>query len=138
MSGGDVMSDGRAKVEALLEDAHEALRCEDLESALELFQMAAQLDPDRFEIEGYVDLVRSRLLKSYRARIGDLQAVPRLLVAGGEVRRFNLAPDAGFILSLVDGSTNFEQLVSLSGMAAFDACRNLSALLDSGILGVDA
>ena len=42
------------------------------------------------------------------------------------------------MLSLVDGSTSFEQLVSLSGMAAFEAFRNLSALLDAGILGVDA
>ena len=29
------------------------------------------------------------------------------------------------------------QLVSLSGMAAFEAFRNLSALLDAGIVGVD-
>jgi hypothetical protein len=52
------MSDGHVKVEALLKDAHEALCCEDLESALDLFQVAAQLDPDRLELEGYVDLVR--------------------------------------------------------------------------------
>ena len=91
MSDGDVMNDGHSKVEALLKDAHEALRCEDLESALDLFQAAAQLGPDRFEIEGYVDLVRSQLLKRYRERIGDLQAVPGLLVGGGEVRRFHLA-----------------------------------------------
>ena len=138
MSDGDVMSDGRARLDALLEDAHEALRSEDLESALDLFLVAAQLDPDRLEIEGYVDRVRSRLLESYRARIGEPKAVPKLLVDGGEVRRFNLAPDAGFILSLVDGSTNFEQLVSLSGMAAFETFRNLCALLDAGVLGVDA
>ncbi len=138
MSDGDVMGDGCESVDALLKDAHEALRCEDLESALGLFLLAAQLDPDRFEIEGYVDLVRSHLLKRYRERIGDLQAVPRLLIGAGEIRRFNLAPDAGFILSLVDGSTSFEQLVSLSGMEAFEAFRNICALLDAGILGVDA
>ena len=138
MSDGDVMSDGCERADALLKDAHEALRCEDLESALDLFQVASQLDPDRFEIEGYVDLVRSHLLKRYRERVGDLQAVPRLLVGEDEVRRFNLAPDGGFMLSLVDGSTSFEQLVSLSGMAAFDAFRNLCAMRDAGILGVDA
>ena len=138
MSDGDVMNDGRATLDVLLKDAHEALRREDLEGALDLFQMAAQLEPERFEIEGYVDLVRSQLLKRYRERIGDLQVVPRLLVGGGEVRRFNLAPEAGFMLSLVDGSTSFENLVSLSGMAAFEAFRNLSALLEAGILGVDA
>jgi hypothetical protein len=138
MSDGDDMSDRHVKVEAFLKDAHEALRCEDLESALELFRVASQLDPDRFEIEGYIDLVRSQLLKRYRDRLGELQAVPRLLVAASEVKSFNLAPDAGFMLSLVDGSTNFEQLVSLSGMAAFDAFRNLCAMLDAGILGVDA
>ena len=41
MSDGDVMSDGHVKVEALLRDAHEALRCEDLESLLDLFQVDA-------------------------------------------------------------------------------------------------
>jgi len=138
MSDGDAMDDGLTRVDALLNDAREALRCEDFENALGLFLLAAQLDPDRFEIEGYVDLVRSHLLKRYRERVGDLQAVPRLLVGGGEIRRFNLAPDGGFMLSLVDGSTSFEQLVSLSGMAAFEAFRNLCALLDAGILGVDA
>jgi len=137
MSEGEVMSDGRARLDALLKDAHEALRREDLENALDLFQAAARFEPDRFEIEGYVDLVRSHLLKRYRERIGDLQVVPRLLVGADEVKRFNLAPDAGFMLSLVDGSTSFEQLVSLSGMAAFEAFRNLGALLDAGILGVD-
>jgi hypothetical protein len=138
MSDGDVTSDGRASVDALLEDAHEALRSEDLESALDLFQVAARLEPDRLEIESYVDLIRSQLLKHYRERIGDLRVVPKLLVGAGEIKSFKLAPDAGFMLSLVDGSTNFEQLVSLSGMAAFDAFRNLGALLDAGILGVDA
>jgi hypothetical protein len=138
VNDGEVMSEGRASVEALLEDAQEALRSQDLESALDLFQVAARLEPDRFEIEGYVDLIRSQLLKSYRERIGDPGAVPKLLVAAGEVKSFHLAADAGFILSLVDGSTSFEELVSLSGMAAFEAFRNLSALLEAGILGVDA
>ena len=137
MSEGGGTSDGRARVNALLKDAREALRREDLENALDLLQAATRFDPDPFEIEGYVDLVRSHLLKRYRERIGDPQMVPRLLVGAGEVKRFNLAPDAGFMLSLVDGSTSFEQLVSLSGMAAFEAFRNLSALLDAGILGVD-
>jgi hypothetical protein len=137
MSDGDVMGDGRARVEMLLEEAQEALRGEDFESALDLFQAAARLEPDRLEIDGYVDLVRSHLLKRYRERIGDLQLVPKRLVGAGQVKLFHLAPDAGFMLSLVDGSTSFEQLVSLSGMAAFEAFRNLSALLDAGILGVD-
>jgi hypothetical protein len=124
-------------VDALLEEAHEALRSEDLESALDLFRSAASLDPDRLEIEGYVDLIRGQLLKHYRERLGDLQAVPKRLVGPGEIKGFDLAPDAGFMLSLVDGSTSFEQLVSLSGMAAFEAFQNLNALLDAGILGVD-
>jgi hypothetical protein len=125
-------------VDALLGEAQAAMRREDLEGALQLFQTAARLDPDCFDIEGYVDLVRSRLLKRYRERLGDLQAVPRLIVERDRITRFQLPVDAGFMLSLVDGFTSFEQLVSLSGMAAFEAFRILSGLLDAGILGVEA
>jgi tetratricopeptide (TPR) repeat protein len=122
-------------LEALLSAAQGLLRKQDLEGALALFETAAEMDPRRIEIEGYIDMVRSRLLKAYRERVGGGQTVPRLLVDLAEVTRYNLHTDAGFLLSLLDGATSVEDLVSLSGMDAFDALRILNNLIDAGIVG---
>jgi tetratricopeptide (TPR) repeat protein len=125
-------------LEALLGAAQELLRKQDLEGALALFETAAEMDSRRIEIEGYIDMVRSRLLKAYRERVGGRQTVPRLLVDLAEITRYNLHTDAGFLLSLLDGATNVEDLISLSGMNAFEALRILNNLIEAGIVGSEA
>jgi tetratricopeptide (TPR) repeat protein len=132
---GATSSDRRKlSLEALLRNAQGLLRKQDLEGALTLFETAANLHPRRIEIEGYIDMVRSRLLKGYRERVGGGQTVPMLRVDLAEVTRCNLHADAGFLLSLLDGETSVEELVSLSGMDAFEALRILNNLIDAGIV----
>jgi hypothetical protein len=125
-------------VAALLRDAQELLRDENFEGALDLYQAAAVLDPSRVELEGYVDLLRCRLVKIYRDRIGDGRRVPKLLVSLDRTIRINLPADAGFVLSLIDGRTCFDELLSLSGMGPFEALRIFASLLEARILGVSA
>jgi hypothetical protein len=125
-------------VAALLRDAQELLRDENFEGALDLYQAAAVLDPSRVELEGYVDLLRCRLVKIYRDRIGDGRRVPKLLVSLDRTTRINLPADAGFVLSLIDGRTCFDELLSLSGMGPFEALRIFASLLEARILGVSA
>jgi hypothetical protein len=127
-----------ASVAALLRDAQELLRAENYEGALELYQTAASLDPAQIELEGYVDLLRSRLVKIYRERIGDGSQVPKLLVTPDRITRFNLPAEAGFVLSLIDGRTSFDELLSVSGMGPFEALRIFASLLDARIVGVVA
>ena len=131
------VSDGD-RIAALLRDAQELVRDENHEGALELYQMAAALDPGRIELEGYVDLVRSRLVKTYREKIGDGRRAPKLLVPAGVITRFNLPAEAGFVLSLIDGRICFDELVSVSGMAPFEALRTLAGLVEARIVGVPA
>jgi len=141
VSGGERAPSGAQRedpVAALLRNAQELLRLENYEGALDLFQAAATLDPKRFELEGYVDLLRSRLVKVYRERVGDGRRIPKLLVPAGQITRFNLPADAGFVLSLIDGRTSFDELLSVSGMGPFEALRIFANLLEAGILGVAA
>ena len=123
-------------VAALMRDAQQLLRGSDWEGALDLYQRAASLDPGRVELEGYVDLLRSRLVKTYRERIGDPARVPKLLVPAAQITRFNLPADAGFVLSMIDGRTSYAELLSVSGMGPFEALRIFAGLLDAGIVGV--
>jgi hypothetical protein len=124
--------------ESLLRDARELVRQGELESALDHLTLVAQLDPGRDEVQGYIDMVRSRLLRLYRDRVGPLACVPRVVAEPEAIKRYNLSADAGFLLSLLDGSTSVEQLLSLSGMDAFQALRILCRLLDAGIAVVEA
>ncbi len=127
----------KLSAEILLQDAHEAIESEDLEGALELLRAAATRDPDRIELEGFVDGVRSRLLKQYRDQVGDVEAIPRIIADQAAVMRFNLPADAGFLLSLVDGQTTVQEIVSISGMDAFDAFQILKSLLEANIAAVE-
>ena len=122
----------------LVEEARARLAAEDLEGALNLFRVAADLEPDRIEVEWYVDAIRSRLLQRYRKRVGETGAVPKLLIQPSEITRHQLPADAGFVLSLVDGETTVEQLIALSGLDAFEALRILNDLFDAGIAGLQS
>jgi len=124
-------------VSTLVRDAQQLLRGHDYEGALDLYQMAASLDSERIELEGYVDLLRSRLVKRYRERIGDAGRVPTLLVPLDQITRFDLPADAGFVLSMIDGRTSFGELLSVTSMGPFEALRIVAGLLDAGIVGVE-
>jgi len=132
--GGHGGSDRAAGSESLVADALKLMRAGDLEPALELLELASRHGGDRLDVQGYLDLVRSRLLSRYRERVGGMQAVPVVQLAAPDLRKFNLPAPAGFLLSLVDGRTSVEELVSLSGLDPFETLRTLSGLLEAGIL----
>jgi tetratricopeptide (TPR) repeat protein len=124
-------------VKALSEEARQLTAGSRFEDALELLRSAAEADPSSLELQAALELVRSRLLREYRERVGDLDALPVLKASADAITKFNLPSDAGFLLSLVDGSTSVAELVSLSGMDAFEALRTFWGLLETGIVGLD-
>ena len=126
------------EVTRLLEEAQNLLGSDDLEGALSVFRAAANRDPDRIEVESYIDMVRGRLVQRYRDRVGDTGAVPRVVIDPSEVTAFDLPADAGFMLSLVDGKTSIDELIALSGMDAFEALRILNELLAAGIAEIES
>ena len=136
VSGALASSQRDLSVSTLVRDAQQLLCGSDYEGALDLYQRAAALDPEKVELEGYVDLLRSRLVKRYRERIGDAARVPRLLLPLDQITGINLPADAGFVLSMIDGRTSFGELLSVTSMGPFEALRILAGLLDAGIVGV--
>jgi hypothetical protein len=106
----------------------------DFEGALELLRGQGKVQPYALEYQATLELVRSRLLRQVAERIGSLNRVPLLRGDPGNLRRFNLPPDAGFVLSLIDGTTPLADLVSLSGMDAFEALRVVENLVHAEIV----
>jgi hypothetical protein len=125
------MSDGDRRI---VHEARGMLEKGDWEGALEVLRSAPKAEWRALEFEATVEIVRSRLLRKYAARVGNVSAIPVLRPEVGDLTHFNLPPDAGFMLSLIDGTTRLSDLISLSGMDGFEALRIVGNLLDADIL----
>jgi hypothetical protein len=121
-------------LQAVVAEAREMGARKEYESALELLLGAADSNLINLELDASIELVRSRLLKQYRESVGDLESVPVLGKDPMELTEFNLPPDVGFILSMVDGATSVTDLISLSGMDVFDVLRTVKGLIDKEIV----
>ncbi len=130
----DAGDDGRARVREALAaaDAGEA------EQALALLSAATAQAPDDLDAQASFDLLRAQLYARYRARMGDGNARPRLSVEPDQLMRFDLPPEAGFLLSLLDGRTRVAELVTVSGLDPFAVLQLLARLEQDGIVELAA
>ncbi len=118
---------------SLVDEARRILRAEGPESALELLLSARERG--HLESEAMIELLRASLFQSYQSELGDPSRVPILVSADeSELRSRNLPPCAGFLLSMIDGTTPLGDLVSVCGMDRFEAMRCLHQLSQAGIL----
>jgi len=87
--------------------------------------------------ESTLDLARSRRYAEVRSRLGSLADIPHLAASDADLRNFNLPPNAGFLLSMIDGATPMADLISVSGMDAFDVLHTLEGLMTAGLVKVE-
>lgn len=125
-----------ASPELALQLAKDRFQLHDFQGVLEALE-GYPLDPEGTgEVRNMLAESRANLLKMYEAKIGSLDQVPKVLVSSEEVIWLNLNHRAGFILSQVDGTVSYEDLISLSGMPRLDTVRILTELLDQNVIGV--
>jgi tetratricopeptide (TPR) repeat protein len=74
----------------------------------------AKEQPDRLDVQGYLQLVRTERAQSWAKEIGDQGRVLRLRVTTAQVMKLRLQPDEGFMLSQIDGRMSIADLISLS------------------------
>jgi len=106
------------------------------EQAMEIFESILQDEPDNLDVQGYYEMARSQQLKKYKSEVGDLAQIPRVGKSQSEILKLDLNHEEGFILSLVDGSLEYNDLFSLSNMDDFKTYRIICRLLRQGIIGV--
>jgi len=68
------------------------------------------------------------------ARLGGARKIPKPAVDQGKVVALKLDHRAGFVLSLVDGSSSIDDILDVSGMPRRDALRILCELVDRGAI----
>lgn len=77
---------------------------------------------------------RKALHSAYTTKLGPLDRVPLVAIPREQLRWLTIDHRAGFILSHVDGISNLEEIVDISGMPELDALRILSELAQQRII----
>ena len=106
----------------------------DYTGALEIAEDILAKDPVNAEVLRCADECRAKLVQMYTARIGPLDRVPMVLVAREQLRWLSIDHRAGFLLSHIDGISNLEMILDVSGMPRLDALKILCELSQQRVI----
>jgi hypothetical protein len=106
----------------------------DFTGALVVAEGLLEANPDDLDAQRYAQSCRDVLTQMYSARLGSLGQRVSVAVPGDQIRWLSLDHRAGFVLSLIDGSSTVEELLDISGMNRLDALRILYTLFDQRVI----
>jgi hypothetical protein len=106
----------------------------DYTGALEMADLILTADPSNTEAAQCVESCRAVLEKMYSAKLGPLDRAPIVVVPRAQLRWLSIDHRAGFILSLIDGTSPIEMIIDVSGMPKMDALRILHELVQQRIV----
>jgi len=106
----------------------------DYSGALEMAELILAGDPSNLEAAECGENCRSTLLQMYAAKIGSLDRIPTVLVPRTQMRWLSIDHRAGFILSLIDGTSTIEMVLDVAGMPRLDSLRILHELAQRRIV----
>jgi hypothetical protein len=124
-------------VGALIRGARELLELDDFSGVLELTDKVLLQDGTHQEALFIREQASHQLERMFASKVGELSRIPRVCMSQDEFIWLNLDHRAGFVLSLVDGRTSFEDVITVSGLAPLDAFRILAQLLQEKVIEVD-
>jgi hypothetical protein len=104
-----------------------------LEDAFLAANAAFACDP-RNEASAVRESERQLLIRIFEAQLGSLKRKPQIAMSPDEIARLGLDHRFGFMLSLIDGCTSYEDLLDIAGMPRLEAFRILNALLQKLVI----
>jgi hypothetical protein len=108
----------------------------DFTGALIVAESLLEANADDLDAQRYAQSCRDVLTQMYTARLGALTQRVSVAVPGDQIRWLSLDHRAGFVLSLIDGSSTVEELLDISGMNRLDALRILYTLYDQRVIAL--
>jgi hypothetical protein len=123
-----------APADPLLADVRDRYAMGDYSGALVVAEGILADDPNHVQAQRYAENCRQVLEQMYCAKLGSLHQRPEVSVSGDQLRWLSLDHRAGFLLSLIDGSSSVEELLDISGMPRFEALRTLCDLLEQNVI----
>jgi hypothetical protein len=124
----------RRRIAALLERAQRAADEGQHPIAVAAIDLALSEAPDVAAAQKLVHRSRDLILDCYYRYFGNLERIPALAAPLSELTRRPLDPRAAFLLSRIDGTLTFEEILDVAGMGRLEACRHLAHLLWRGII----
>jgi tetratricopeptide (TPR) repeat protein len=121
-------------VEVWMTAAKDLLALGDFSGSLEMIEKILKIDPEQAEAREYLRQNEATLVAMYESKLGPLGRVPRLAIKPEEIMWLNLDHRAGFLLSQIDGTVDYENLFALSGLPRLDTARILAGLLLDGVV----
>lgn len=106
------------------------------ENALFLLVSLLDLAPLHPEATTLSSDCRIALERECLSVVGSESAILVAAVSTEELKSFALDNVSGFLLSVIDGATNVESILDISGLPRLLALRHLRSLLDRGIIVV--
>jgi len=74
----------------------------------------AKAQPERLDVQGYLQLVRTERAQTWAKEIGDQGRVLRMKITTAQTMKLKLQPDEGFMLAQIDGRMTIGDLISVS------------------------
>lgn len=108
----------------------------DFTGALVVAEGLLDVNGEDIDAQRYAQSCRDVLMQMYSARLGALSQRVRVAVPGDQIRWLSLDHRAGFVLSLIDGSSTVEELLDISGMNRLDALRIIYTLYDQRVIAL--
>jgi hypothetical protein len=86
------------------------------------------------EMEDLIEQNREILETVYLRKLGDLSAVPQVVISGSQLQAADIDHRMAFLLTRMDGDTSIEEVLDISGMNRLDASRLLLDALEKGLI----
>jgi tetratricopeptide (TPR) repeat protein len=124
-----------SEVDAWLKGAQDLLALDDFTGAIDLLDKILARDPQHAQAALNRAEAEKKLVAMLSSKLGDLNALPTVRMKADEIIWLNLDQRAGFVLSLVDGRTSFEDILTVCGMPLLDGLRILVQLIQEKVIG---
>lgn len=103
----------------------------------EKLQEYARRQPGDLTIRGYLEILRTMIVRELIDATGGLAAVPRLSSDFlSDFERFDLQVQEGFLVSQIDGRLSLDSLLKLSPFDTFTTLFNLAKLRHEGAIEI--
>lgn len=129
-TGGDVPGRAGLSMAAL----RQRLQLGDYSGAWEIADGLLAGDPGNVEVEAAKRESERRIEEIYRGKLGQGDRVPIVIVSPDDVLWRNLDREAAFLLSRIDGAATVDEVLDMSSLPMFAACRTLWNLVEQRIV----
>jgi hypothetical protein len=120
----------------LVSEMSERFALGDFSGALRAAELMLGQDTEQELARHYAHESRQKLESLYLSRLSSQGRVPRLALPESEIRWLGLDSRMGFLLSRIDGTSDYETILEVSGMPRLEALRSLVELVDAKVIRI--